>query len=79
LTRGRRRHPDLPAASAFISPKVFEAPQEKFDVKLITSEPPRELFEFATVRSAFRNESEVRQEGSWKRSREGVFDATEEI
>lgn len=36
-----------PAAPAFMSPKVFEVLQEKFDLKLIESEPPRELFEFA--------------------------------
>jgi hydroxylamine reductase len=36
-----------PTAPAFISPKVFEVLQEKFDLKLIESEPPRELFEFA--------------------------------
>lgn len=30
-------------------PKVFEMLQEKFDLKLIESEPPRELFEFATA------------------------------
>lgn len=36
-----------PSAPAFMSPKVFEVLQEKFDLKLIESEPPRELFEFA--------------------------------
>jgi hydroxylamine reductase len=36
-----------PSAPAFVSPKVFEVLQEKFDLKLIESEPPRELFEFA--------------------------------
>lgn len=38
-----------PSAPAFISPKVFEVLQEKFDLKLIESEPPRELFEFAAA------------------------------
>lgn len=38
-----------PAAPAFISPKVFEVLQEKFDLKLIESEPPRELLECATA------------------------------
>lgn len=38
-----------PTAPAFISPKVFEVLQEKFDLKLIESEPPPELFEVATA------------------------------
>jgi hydroxylamine reductase len=38
-----------PTAPAFITPKVFEVLQEKFDLKVVESEPPRELFEFATV------------------------------
>ncbi len=38
-----------PVAPAFITPKVFEVLQEKFDLKLVESEPPRELFEFTTT------------------------------
>lgn len=38
-----------PVAPAFISPKVFELLQEKFDLKLVQNEPPREMFEFATA------------------------------
>lgn len=38
-----------PTAPAFISPKVFEVLQEKFDWKLVESEPPREMFEVAAA------------------------------
>ena len=37
-----------PAPPAFITPKVFEILQEKFDLKLTEPEPPQELFELAT-------------------------------
>ncbi|REJ67053.1 MAG: hydroxylamine reductase [Planctomycetota bacterium] len=34
-----------PAPPAFITPNVFQILQDKFDLKLIESEPPRELFQ----------------------------------
>lgn len=37
-----------PVAPAFITPNVFNILQEKFDLKLIESEPPAELFQLAT-------------------------------
>lgn len=38
-----------PSAPAFFSPKVLEVLQEQFDLKLIESEPPREMFEYAAA------------------------------
>ena len=38
-----------PVAPAFITPNVFKILQEKFDLKLIENEPPKELFELAAV------------------------------
>ena len=34
-----------PAPPAFVTPNVFQLLQERFDLKLIESEPPRELFQ----------------------------------
>jgi len=38
-----------PEPPAFITPNVFKILQEKFDLKLTEAEPPKELFELATV------------------------------
>jgi hydroxylamine reductase len=38
-----------PVPPAFITPNVFKILQEKFDLKLIESEPPKELVELAAV------------------------------
>ena len=38
-----------PVAPAFISPNVFKILQEKFDLKIIESEPPKELYELSAV------------------------------
>ncbi|MDP6582439.1 MAG: hypothetical protein QF681_17440 [Vicinamibacterales bacterium] len=38
-----------PAAPAFVSPNVFELLRESFDMKLVESEPPREVFDFAAT------------------------------
>ncbi len=37
-----------PVPPAFVSPRIFQALQEKFDLKLTEAEPPRELFQLAT-------------------------------
>ena len=42
--KGIRLGPEPPA---FVSPKIFEILQEKFDLKLIEAEPPQELFELS--------------------------------
>jgi hypothetical protein len=31
-----------------VTPRIFQALQEKFDLKLTEAEPPRELFQLAT-------------------------------
>ncbi len=38
-----------PEAPGFVTPNVFKILQEKFDLKIIEAEPPKELFELATV------------------------------
>ena len=38
-----------PAPPSFVTPNVFKILQEKFDLKLTEAEPPKELFELATV------------------------------
>ncbi|MCA9081920.1 MAG: hypothetical protein KDA58_15270, partial [Planctomycetaceae bacterium] len=37
-----------PVPPAFISPNVFQILQDKFDLKIIESEPPVELVQLAT-------------------------------
>ena len=37
-----------PVPPAFVTPRIFQALQEKFDLKLTEAEPPRELFQLAT-------------------------------
>ncbi len=38
-----------PEAPGFVTPNVFKILQDKFDLKIIEAEPPKELFELATV------------------------------
>ena len=44
--KGIRLGPEPPA---FMTPKVFKVLQDKFDLKIIESEPPKELFELSVV------------------------------
>ena len=37
-----------PVPPAFVTPKIFQTLQEKFDLKVTEVEPPRELFQLAT-------------------------------
>lgn len=38
-----------PVPPAFVSPNVFQILQERFDLKLIEEQPPKELFELTTI------------------------------
>ena len=38
-----------PVAPAFITPNVFKILQDKFDLKIIEAQPPKELFELTSV------------------------------